>query len=87
MYFMSKNIPTLDLHGNPRDIAKVLVNDFIYDNYKQKINKVIIIHGIGTGILKEEVKKTLKQNKYVDSFKIDNFNVGETIVNIKEKNE
>ncbi len=84
MYLSNNHIPTLDLHGNPRDIARVLVNDFIYDSYKQKIEKVIIIHGIGQGILKEEVKKTLKNNKYVDSFKIDNFNVGETIVKIKE---
>ncbi len=84
MYFARSNIPTLDLHGNPRDIARVLVDEFIYDNYVQKNREVIIIHGIGTGILKREVQNTLKKNKYVESFKINNFNVGETLVIIKE---
>ena len=29
---ITKNTPTLDLHGEPSDIAKVLINDFIEDN-------------------------------------------------------
>ena len=82
MCLIRSNIPKLDLHGTSRDIARVLVNDFIYDNYKQKIRQVIIIHGIGTGILKNEVKQILKNNKYVANYKINNFNVGETIVEI-----
>lgn len=83
MYSLNSHIPKIDLHGNPRDIARVLVNDFIYDNYRIKEKEVVIIHGKGEGILKEEVHKTLKQNRYVESYKINNFNVGETIVKLK----
>ena len=83
MFFL--NSPSLDLHGTSRDIARVLINDFIYDHYIQKTKQVRIIHGIGKGIIKEEVKKTLRNNKYVQEFKINNFNVGETIVILKEE--
>lgn len=85
MYFLNSQIPKIDLHGNPRDISRVLVNDFIYDNYIQRKKEVVIIHGRGEGILKEEVHKALRQNRYVESYKINNFNIGETIVILKEK--
>ena len=78
-----KNLPTLDLHGETRDIAKVLINEFIEDNYKMKNTKVIIIHGVGTKTLLKETQKTLKNNKYVLEYKIDNFNTGQTIVTLK----
>ena len=38
----TSNFPTLDLHGEICDIARVLINDFISDNIKEK-NKVIVI--------------------------------------------
>ena len=78
-----KNLPTLDLHGETRDIAKVLINEFIEDNYKMKNTKVIIIHGVGTKTLLKETQNTLKNNKYVLEYKIDNFNAGQTIVTLK----
>ena len=83
MINLYKNLPTLDLHGETRDIAKVLINEFIEDNYKMKNTKVIIIHGVGTKTLLKETQKTLKNNKYVLEYKIDNFNTGQTIVTLK----
>ena len=83
MINLYKNLPTLDLHGETRDIAKVLINEFIEDNYKMKNEKVIIIHGVGTKTLLKETQKTLKTNKYVLEYKIDNFNTGQTIITIK----
>lgn len=81
-------LPTLDLHGIDREYAKILIKDFINDNYKIKEEKVIIIHGNGEGIIKKTVQEELKINKKVKEYKIDNFNVGMTIVWIKrnEKN-
>ena len=79
------NIPTLDLHGTPRDIAHVLINDFINDCYIEKQRYIRIIHGIGKGILKEEVKNTLKKNKLVQEFKVNNFNIGETLITLNIK--
>lgn len=80
---ITKNTPTLDLHGEPSDIAKVLINDFIEDNYKLKKNEVIIIHGIGKKILQKTTSEVLKNNKYVEEYKLDNFNIGQTIVKLK----
>ena len=79
------NLPTLDLHGIDREYARILIKDFIEDNYKLKNEKVIIIHGIGTGIIRKETQDVLRKISIVDSFKIDNCNSGMTIVTIKKK--
>ena len=85
MIQLYSNLPTLDLHGYDRDYARILINDFIYDNYKIKNKKVIIIHGNGTGIIKKTTQSTLRTNKFVEEFHIDNFNDGMTIVSIRKK--
>lgn len=77
-----KNMPELDLHGETRDSARVLVKEFINDNYKMKLYEVAIIHGIGTGILKKEVHRVLRENKLVETFCLDNFNSGCTLARI-----
>lgn len=85
MISLYKNLPSIDLHGYDRDYARIAINEFIEDNYKMKNEKVIIVHGIGTGILRKTTQETLKKNKMVENYKIDNFNVGSTIVNIKKR--
>ena len=79
------NLPSLDLHGIDRDYAKILINDFIKDNYNIKNTRVIIIHGIGTGIIRKTTQETLKTNKLVEEYKIDNFNPGMTVVTLVKK--
>ena len=79
-----KNIPTLDLHGLDRDYGRILIQEFLEDHHKIHTEKVIIIHGIGTGILKKMTQETLKKNKYVLEYKIDNFNDGMTVVTLKK---
>lgn len=85
MMTLYSNLPSLDLHGIDREYARILINEFIEDNYKIKNTKVIIIHGIGTGIIRKTTKDVLSRNKYVKEFKIDNFNPGTTIVEIIKK--
>lgn len=82
MLRLYNNCPTLDLHGETGDIAKILVKDFIYDNYRLKSRYIIIIHGIGKGIVKKRIYEELKINKYVKNYKQDNFNPGATIVEL-----
>ena len=84
MITLYNNLPTLDLHGENSEYAKIMINEFIADNYKLKNEIVVIIHGIGTGIIKKTTQATLKRNKKVDIYKIDNFNEGQTIVYIKK---
>ena len=76
------NLPTLDLHGFDRQTAKVAIDDFINDNIKMKNSFIVIIHGIGSGILKDTTKKSLAINKKVIEYKIYPFNVGCTIAKI-----
>ena len=50
-----------------------------------RCDKAVIIHGIGTGVLRKTAKEVLSKNKYVVSAKIDIFNEGETIVELKKR--
>ena len=77
------NLPTIDLHGFDRDSARVATNDFIRDNVKMHNIFVVIVHGQGNHIVRDEVHKTLKSNYNVDSFKLFNYNTGCTIIKLK----
>ena len=83
MILFRNNMPQLDLHGEDRIGARIKVNTFINDNYKLGILEIAIIHGVGKGILKNEVLSILKNNKRVDSYNIDMFNEGCTLVRLK----
>ncbi len=77
------DLPTLDLHGEFRFSARVLVKEFIYDNYVLKNKKILIVHGVGTGAIKNEVHGILRHNKFVSSFHINPYNQGCTVVYLK----
>ena len=77
------NCPTLDLHGETSDYARFAINVFVNDNIKLKNEYIVIIHGKGSGILRKITHETLRYNKFVDEFKIDNFNDGQTIVKLR----
>lgn len=78
-------LPSIDLHGYDRDYARILINEFIDDQYKLKQENIIIVPGNGSGILKKMTQEVLKRNKYVKEYKIDNFNSGMTIVTLKRR--
>lgn len=74
--------PTLDLHGFDRDYARVKVNEFINDNIIMKNEIIVIVHGIGNGILRNEVHSLLSKNKLVIDYKLFYNNIGATVVKI-----
>ena len=74
--------PKIDLHGYDRDSARMVTNDFIDGNIILGNDTIVIIHGIGQGIVKQEVHNVLKNNKKVKEYKTDNFNSGCTIVKL-----
>lgn len=76
-------LPTLDLHGVDRVYASFKTNEFVLENRKLGNRKIVIIHGIGTGIVKESVHNVLKNNENVLEFFTDNMNLGETIIVLK----
>ena len=75
--------PKIDLHGMDREYAIYKVKEFINDCYKLNYEYIVIIHGIGTGILKNSVLNYLKTDKKVLEYKLDFMNPGCTIVRLK----
>lgn len=75
--------PSIDLHGEYAVTCYTIVHDFISDQIKLKNKYVLIIHGKGSGKLKEEVHKILKSDKRVIRFQLDGSNLGQTIVELK----
>ncbi len=82
MGLFHNNLPQLDLHGEDSVTAVILAKDFINDNYKIRNYELVIIHGIGKGILKKEVHKMLKNDKRVEKYATDYFNLGCTLVKL-----
>jgi len=76
------SLPSIDLHGLDRDTARVKVLEFINDNKVLKNDIICIVHGVGSGIVKNEVHNTLKRSKDVIDFKLFYNNTGCTIVKI-----
>lgn len=80
---LTHKTPRLDLHGEEAALVYALVNEFVNDNYKMGNKEVVVIHGKSTNILTKEVHKTLKENKLVKDFCLNNWNIGETIIHLK----
>ena len=74
--------PKVDLHGYDRETARVAIEDFIKEKKKLKNEIFVIVHGIGSGILKETTRNVLLKNKNVLEFKTYYYNNGCTIVKI-----
>lgn len=75
-------LPTIDVHGFNRDMIKCTLDEFIKDNIKIGNKKIVIIHGIGEGILKREIHQQLKNDKRVQKYYLDGFNIGCTIIEL-----
>lgn len=75
--------PKIDLHGEYAITAYTIVHNFISDHIKLKDPIVVIIHGKGTGKLKEEVHNILAKDKRVLEFHLDPENLGQTLVRLK----
>jgi DNA-nicking Smr family endonuclease len=71
---MKKN--EIDLHGMTVAQAKIYVEDFLKDCHKTHEEIVWIIHGKGTGTLREEMRKLLTNHPLVESFSVADPNHG-----------
>lgn len=80
---LTSKTPRLDLHGEEVSVTYALVNEFIQDNYKMGIKEIVIIHGKSTNILTREVHRILKDHPLVSNYRLNNWNIGETIINLK----
>ena len=75
-------LPSIDLHGYSRDLIYTPVNDFINDNLKLGKKKIVVVHGIGEGILKEELRLLFKKDKRVKAMYTPASNIGCTIIEL-----
>ncbi|HOE91188.1 MAG TPA: Smr/MutS family protein [Candidatus Cloacimonadota bacterium] len=66
----SDNISSFELKllGLTFDEAKPLIDEFIDHAVFNRLNRIRIVHGKGTGILRSKVRSYLKQNKRVKDF-------------------
>lgn len=82
----SVSSPRLDIRGNkPEDIEFEVVK-FIDNAYSNNLNQIEIVHGKGTGVLKQMVHEILKQHIGVKDYEFANIEFGGegiTIINLK----
>lgn len=74
--------PKIDVHGETRDTVYTVIKNFIKDHIKLKNPVIIIVHGKGSGILKDEIHYQLRHMKEVKSFHLDYWNQGVTVVEL-----
>lgn len=74
----------LDIRGKYANEIEELLENFIYDGHINNIGTLSIVHGKGTGSLRKSVHNILKHNKFVSSFRLGNWNEGDTGVTIVE---
>lgn len=84
---MSKTLtisPEINLVGKTVDEALAVLDKYLDDAYLSHLPKVSIIHGRGTGALKNGIHTYLKRQKYVKSYRLGEFGEGGAGVTIVE---
>lgn len=79
--FLAK-CPYIDIHAEYSEIAKVLINQFINDNLKMQEEKILILHGKGTDVLRKTTHELLKHHPAVKKYYYDGINYGLTVVEL-----
>ncbi len=86
---MSKSLhisPEINLIGMTTDEAVAELDKYLDDAYLAHLPQVRVVHGRGTGALKNAVHQHLKRLKYVKSYRLGAFGEGGTGVTIVEFN-
>lgn len=84
---MSKSLnisPELNIIGKTVDEGISIMDKYLDDAYLSHIPQVTIIHGRGTGALRNAVQQHLKRLKYVKSYRVGGFGEGDHGVTIVE---
>jgi DNA mismatch repair protein MutS2 len=74
----------LDLRGLTLDDAILEVDRFLDEAFLANLGQVYIIHGKGTGALRQGVQEFLRRHKHVKSFRLGNYGEGGAGVTVAE---
>lgn len=77
-----KKMPKLDLHTETSRMVYPLLQEFINTNYLLGESYIKVVHGKSSNILKDEVEKTLRNDKRIKRYYRTAFNLGETIIEL-----
>lgn len=68
--------PEINLIGKTVDEALALLDKYLDDAYLAKLHQVTVIHGMGTGALRNAVQNHCKKCKYVKSYRMGEYGEG-----------
>ncbi len=68
--------PVIDLRGLNLDEAILELDKYLDDAFMSNLNEVQVIHGKGTGVLREGITQFLKRHKHVKESRLGSFNEG-----------
>ncbi|MEC0238640.1 endonuclease MutS2 [Paenibacillus dokdonensis] len=74
----------LDLRGANLEEALIEVDRFIDEAFLGNLGQVYLIHGKGTGILRNGITDYLRKHKHIKSFRLGNYGEGGTGVTVAE---
>lgn len=72
----------LDLRGKNLEESLLEVDQFIDEAYLSHIGQIYIIHGKGTGVLRDGIQQHLRQHRLVKQFRLGEFGEGGTGVTV-----
>ena len=76
--------PEINLIGKTTDEAIALLDKYLDDAYLSHLGSVRIVHGKGTGALRNAVHTYLKRQKHVKSYHLGEYGEGDAGVTIAE---
>ena len=75
---------SINLIGKTVDEAIPLLDKYLDDAYLAKLHQITIIHGVGTGALRNAVQSHLKKSKYIKTYRIGEYGEGGYGVTVAE---
>ena len=81
---MAATASEIDLRGMDSVEAICVLDRYLDEAMRAKLSSVRIIHGKGTGVLRNAVQQSLKRNKFIKKFRLGQYGEGEDGVTIAE---